>query len=318
MICRICGNKEGNTTYLISYWATDPKEVFTYFECAFCNCLQILSIPPEITRYYPKEFWTAKTRSPIVSWFFHQARVKRTEYALFRKGLVGRLLYGRYPDAMLKATSKLVKSKSVRILDVGCGSGWFLKDLYEIGFNCLLGIDPYITEEYRKGNELRIERKWLHDVEGEWDLLMFHHSLEHMPDQIATMIKANELLHKGGTILVRIPTVSSFAWEHYGINWGHIYAPVHFYLHSLKSMGVLADRSGLRIESIEFDSDGSQFWQSEQNARGIPHLSEGSYEVNPKHSVFTKNQIIEFERRAKALNIERRGDCVVVFLRRRE
>jgi hypothetical protein len=52
-----------------------------------------------------------------------------------------------------------------------------------------------------------------------------------------------------------------------------------------------------------------QFWGSEQYQRGIPHRSERSYEENPEQSVFSPEQIREYERRSAALNAARDGDA---------
>jgi SAM-dependent methyltransferase len=47
---------------------------------------------------------------------------------------------------------------------------------------------------------------------------------------------AASLLACKGIIVVRIPAVSSYAWERYGVAWMQLDAPRHFFLHSPKSM----------------------------------------------------------------------------------
>ena len=59
------------------------------------------------------------------------------------------------------------------------------------------------------------------------------------PDQ-RTFSAAHDLLNKDGVLLVRVPLSSSWAWEHYRENWVQLDAPRHLYLHSVKSMEVLA------------------------------------------------------------------------------
>jgi len=41
----------------------------------------------------------------------------------------------------------------------------------------------------------------------------------------------------GGWCVIRIPTVSSFAWEHYREQWVQLDAPRHFFLHKVRKTG---------------------------------------------------------------------------------
>jgi hypothetical protein len=89
-------------------------------------------------------------------------------------------------------------------------------------------------------------------------------------------------------------------------------APRHFYLHSRKSLTLLVERAGLRIEHLYCDSFALQFWGSEQYRRGIPLFGPRSWAVDREHSVFTKEQVDEWEASAKELNARERGDQVVI------
>jgi hypothetical protein len=116
--------------------------------------------------------------------------------------------------------------------------------------------------------------------------------------------------------VIRIPTVSSYAWKHYGVNWVQLDAPRHFYLHSLESMRFLVEQAGLKLSEVVYDSTAFQFWASEQYALNIPLYDDRSYAVSPKRSYFTKEQIAAFEKRASELNRTNLGDQAAFYLRK--
>jgi len=113
-----------------------------------------------------------------------------------------------------------------------------------------------------------------------------------------------------------MPIKTEYVWNQYGVNWVQIDAPRHFFIHTLQSFTYLAKMAGLAIEDIVFDSTEFLFWSSEQYKRGIPLNAENSYFVNPKKSIFTKEQIKKFRKMAEELNRNRQGDQAAFYLRK--
>ena len=141
---------------------------------------------------------------------------------------------------------------------------------------------------------------------------MFHHSFEHVPDPKETLKSVARLLSEDGHCIIRIPTVSSYAWEHYGVNWVQLDAPRHFYLHSSESMHHIAGLAGLEIYDAVYDSTSFQFTGSEQYLQDIPlHdlASKGGIELS-------KAEIKDYNQKAKALNKDNRGDQAVFYIRK--
>ena len=204
-----------------------------------------------------------------------------------------------------------------RILDVGCGSGIFLYMLRNAGFTNTMGTDPYIHETTAYKNGLTIYKQAIHEMRGEWDLIMFHHAYEHVPDPLETLVSTARLLTPGGVCLIRIPVSSSYAWEHYRTNWVQLDAPRHYFLHTVASMSLLASQAGLTLDQVIYDSTEFQFWGSEQYQRDIPLNAPQSYKHDPQHSIFTPEKIAEYHRHAEELNQRGRGDKAVFCLRKR-
>jgi SAM-dependent methyltransferase len=258
------------------------------------------------------------------------ARVTRNRYAVFGKGMIGRILYGLFTNSDTRAYLRnrvnasfpsgdligLGIASSHKLLDVGCGSGSRLLDLYEAGFRKLIGIDPYIMSDIHYRNGVKVLKRTIHDIDGSWDVIMFHHSFEHISDQVETLQSVGRLLSSNGLCVIRIPIVTSYAWDNYKEHWVQLDAPRHFYLHSVKSMQLLAAKAELWIEKIVYDSTGFQFWGSEQYSRDIPLFADHSYAVDRERSVFSKTEIERFEEKALLLNAESRGDQAAFYLRK--
>src|SRR5690606_33635750 len=69
-----------------------------------------------------------------------------------------------------------------RVLAVGCGEGRLLHRMASWGFMSLPGVDPFVAADTEHPDGVRILRRGLDAVRETYDLVMLHHSFEHMPD----------------------------------------------------------------------------------------------------------------------------------------
>jgi len=316
MECRICGAIHEHRTYTAKEMMLGLRDEHRYFECKQCGCLQIVTIPPDLARYYPENYYSYSNAAKMGNSLKKALMRLRDTWAATGTGQLGRLVNFFAPNAKLASLRPLKITKDTRILDVGCGTGHLLLSLYEAGFKNLLGIDPFNRENIAYANGLRIEKRDIFSEQGQWDVVMFHHSFEHLSDQRATLQQAFNILKPGGVALVRVPTVSSFAWQHYGVHWVQLDAPRHLYLHSVKSMQVLAGKVGFTLEQTVYDSFALQFWGSEQYEQNIPLRDPRSYAESPKDSPFTPHKIRDFEARSRELNALNQGDQAAFYLRK--
>ena len=308
MTCRICGNSHNNTQYVVREMMFGFRDKFTYLECSTCGCLQLAETPGNMEKYYPSGYYSFQQPAPE-SAIRRFARVRRDRHAVFGSGLMGKLLFKRYPNSAMEILGANSPDRGASILDVGCGSGAFLCTLRDLGFKSLFGVDPYIAGDVATG-PVRILKKTILDLPDseKFDFVFFNHSLEHIWNQAATLSKASRLLTAKGFCVIGMPLKTDTIWNQYGINWVHIDAPRHFYLHTMTSFRHLGRQAGLAIKDVIFDSTERQFWGSEQYKNDIPLKAETSYGVNPKRSVFTAAQIRLFRERARELNRIEQGD----------
>ena len=294
------------------------EEEFQYIQCSDCGCLQIVDKPADMHPYYPAEYYSLsenpadKLRNPWIN----ALRKQRDTYAVLNRGLLGRLLYALMPNTTLRPLSRVPMSPSMRLLDVGCGTGFHLWALHQIGITQVAGIDPFLEHSLEYPNGITIQKGTMHDVKGLWDVMIFHHSFEHIANPRETLTTVHQHLAPGGACILRIPTVSSWAWEHYDIYWHQLDAPRHFYLHSLKSIDILAQQTGFVVEEVRYDSTPNQFIIAEQYKRGIWMYSERAWGVNPANSIFSKRDIRRFKQRTRQLNAQKRGDQAAFILRK--
>ncbi|MDZ7771565.1 MAG: class I SAM-dependent methyltransferase [Balneolaceae bacterium] len=314
MQCRIC-ERQTTGDFRVREMMFGSREPFDYVRCTGCGCVQLANIPDDLSAYYPPDYY-AHRREEGESLLKSLLTERRNRYALWGDSLPGKWLYRRYPNVPLRSLSLLPLDLDTRILDVGCGRGDLLRELHELGFRNLLGVDPFNPEPIRYENGLTIRNGELEEVEGDWDLIMMHHAFEHVPDPREVLYRIQQLLAPGGWCLIRIPMSSSYAFEHFGEQWVQWDAPRHCYLHTPESMKVLARQSGLHLQGVSYDSTAFQFWGSLQYEQDIPLNDERSHAVNPGNSMFSRRQIETFSRRADALNRIGRGDQAVFLLGR--
>jgi 2-polyprenyl-3-methyl-5-hydroxy-6-metoxy-1,4-benzoquinol methylase len=316
--CWICENVQGNKSHIAREMMFGFRDEFEYLECISCGCVQIATIPDDLSKYYPDNYYSMKkirsrSKNPIQRFVLRQ----RAQHQLGDRNVLGWLIAraGRprdYFDWLRRGGVRL----DSEILDVGCGSGSFLVKLKRHGFTRLSGIDPFLGEDIEYGDGLHIQKKALAEVDGRFDFILLNHSFEHMRDPLSALVEIRRLLNPDGCALLRMPYADSYAWRKYRTHWVQLDAPRHLILHTGKSMRILSEAAGLRLSDITFDSTEFQFLGSEQYLQDIPLIDPRSFLENPGNSLFTSTEIGSFSKKAVELNLQGEGDQACFFLNR--
>jgi SAM-dependent methyltransferase len=312
--CGICGGCQPSGTYEAREMMFGLRTPFHYAQCGSCGSLWLMDPPADFGPYYPRRYYSFRNGNGGVGERVRTyLRTKRDGAFFGRGGVLGRLLARRYGENAILSVSKLSVSYEARILDVGCGSGKLLHRMAAVGFKNLAGVDPYLSDETRNGNGMRIRKCRLMDLAGEkFDVVMFHHSLEHIADPASTLRAAAGLLSPGGKCLVRLPVVAR-AWEQYKANWVQLDPPRHVWVPTEKAMEIVAEAAGLRVERVEYDSTEFQFWESELYARNVAQSETSQLSVR---SVFSGSELRRWRDTARRLNCDSNGDQAVFYLKR--
>lgn len=320
--CRICGNEDGNKIHLAKEMMMGTRDLFEYLECTRCGCIQLKDIPEDLAAYYPDNYYSYQLVPQ--NWVDNPANWSRAKWKVAIKRRMLKMVLSEFPGASsvmrflrlgkeMRSLTRIRLKSNDSILDVGCGRGWLLHTLRELGYKNVLGIDPYIQSAIEYGNGLTIKKATLQDsCVKQCDLVMFHHSFEHSPFPREDLAAAFRALRKGGICLIRIPLASSWAWRHYQVNWVQLDAPRHIYLHTAKSIEIMAGEVGFRLKGIVYDSSAFQIWGSEQYMKNIS-LEESRFQP----ILFSKKELAELQNRADHLNSEGNGDQAAFYLIKR-
>jgi SAM-dependent methyltransferase len=324
--CLVCGGVAGSH-HVAKEMMFGLREEFRYFECAGCGYLQIAEPPADMQRYYPPEYYSFGAVAPVIfppagllrRWMFHG----RNRAQIFRRGWVfWRWLAARRPRRDFVRLGPMlaparVRDLHARILDVGCGSGDLLHSMAAAGFRSLKGIDPFVGKDIDLGRGLQILAQPFESLQAEsFDLIMFHHSLEHMKDQIRTLSWAAGRLAPGGAVLIRMPLAGSDPWRVYGTNWIELDAPRHFYLHTTKSFAMAARKAGLENYHTLFETSRFAYWGSELYRRGMPYYDPTKGSLRRPGDYFTAGELKHFDSLAKAANDRGAGSSAAFYLQR--
>jgi SAM-dependent methyltransferase len=192
-------------------------------------------------------------------------------------------------------------SKDKTIADIGCGNGQLVYEMWCSGYKNLSGFDPYLPKEISLQG-LFLQKKDVTDVTGTYDYIMLHHSFEHMKSPLETMNKLSKLLNPRGKLLIRVPVTDAEVWEKEGINWFQLDAPRHFFIPSKKAMLILAERSGLKLSKVIFDSNENQFIITDMYRAGK------SYKDIQSGEWARSGSKMKLRQKAQILNRKQKGD----------
>lgn len=277
--CRICGCEADAKRYDAIEMMNGTRERFTYFECPECHCLQIDNIPDDLGRFYGSDYYSYNfiynCDSNVDTSFYNHSR----------------------------------------ILDVGCGAGAFLCQLYDDGFDNLTGCDPFIEADIHYPNGINIYKKTIHEMEGKFDWIYMSDSYEHVTDPIEVMDSIKRLLAPGGTAVISIPVYPNVAFDMFGTSWYQLDAPRHLYLHSKQSMNYLIEKAGLSIADTTYNSNYMQIVRSALYENGISYWNQTPKLIN---SYFSKSELVELTKLSQEANDNEYGDHAVFFITHKE
>jgi SAM-dependent methyltransferase len=310
MSCRICQSTEVSSTVTAREMMFGFRDTFSYFECAGCGCVQIEEIPADPGKYYPQNYYSFQSSRALERWL-----KKRWAMCSYHgSDPVGSLIVFAFgKNAAVESVRRTGVKFDADILDVGCGDGDLLLQLHSLGFSSLTGVDPFLANDIVYKNGVRVLKKNLGEMNGQFDLIMLHHSLEHVADPAEILRQAARILRTDGQLVIRVPVAGSFAWRHYKANWIQLDPPRHIFLPTVKSMEILAARAGLRLGRVVFDSTEFQFWASEQYLLDIP-LRDARSQLSLLKRLRAFGKMRKQRRQAKELNAKGEGDAACFHL----
>jgi len=156
---------------------------------------------------------------------------------------------------------KLINSfntESKTVLDVGCGTGEFLKVCQDDAWQ-VSAVEPNAAARTLAENKLAIKIPTdLAKVKNQqFDIITLWHVLEHVPNLNEYIRQLEQLLKPNGRLIVAVPNHESYDAQYYQEFWAAYDVPRHLWHFSKKSIGLLFESVNMKVEKIKpmkFDS----------------------------------------------------------------
>ena len=163
-------------------------------------------------------------------------------------------VYHMVSSIALKRKVKLISDFNTpkkTLLDVGCGTGDFLKMAFKAGWS-ITGIEP---NESARAIANTKTNGYVYDVpkiksltQNTFQVITLWHVLEHLPNLEDSILDFKRLLHHEGQLVIAVPNYKSYDAEYYKSFWAAYDAPRHLWHFSPKSIELLFGSYGFKVE----------------------------------------------------------------------
>lgn len=211
------------------YYMQKPGR-FDYYRCAACDLVQLFPIPKDLGVFYEAYQVHAKK-----SWLHETMRDR-----LMSKGY-----YLRPAEPRL------------RLLDFGCGDGWYLKAMKERGHD-VAGFEANPAHAARLSSALGLpvfgELEELKQQAGTFDVVTMHFVVEHVTDLAGTFSVAHSLLKPGGQFYFMVPNIKSLEARLFRRKWHGLDPPRHIQFLTPELVEQLAAKTGFSTTDMHYFS----------------------------------------------------------------
>ncbi|AYA38949.1 class I SAM-dependent methyltransferase [Hymenobacter oligotrophus] len=230
--CPVCGQNDFRPRMTVEDYSVSHEQ-FAIVQCT--NCTLLLTNPrpdaASIGRYYESNDYVSHsdTRQGLINQIYQVAR----SFTLRRKvALINRFV-----------------AKPGRVLDYGCGTGYFLAACQKAGWQ-IAGVEPNATArqlaEQHTGQPIGAGNLGQFES-GSFDVITLWHVLEHVHELNGTLAELTRLLKPNGVLIVAVPNAASPDAQYYREQWAAYDVPRHLYHFTDKTIGLLFGKHQLRL-----------------------------------------------------------------------
>lgn len=179
-ICRLCNSEK---TELITY-----EGDWRVLECSECGFVFVVPLPDDEYLKAHYQQYLPVDEEKVAQWRTLMVGISQRSLEMIEKNR-------RLPSEM-------------KLLDVGCGYGFFLEKARERGWN-VHGVEPCVhARNYAIKNGLDVDLGVLLEQrypDCSFDVVTMFYVLEHVREPLSYLKEANRILKPGGLLLVRVP-----------------------------------------------------------------------------------------------------------------
>jgi SAM-dependent methyltransferase len=175
---------------------------FDYVRCASCGLVQLEDDPPDLESLY-------------MGYRVHGSN--SAVYHFLRKLTIGHAYVSQKGDGRT-------------LLDVGCGSGWYLQQMAELGWNAV-GYESNPDHAAHVANQISLPvlsgEDALASREGQFDLITLNFVFEHLTEPHRMLDLVVRALKPGGQLYLSVPNIESREAGLFKDRWFHLDPPRH-------------------------------------------------------------------------------------------
>lgn len=161
----------------------------------------------------------------------------------------------RFAKERIGIIQRHVSKPDARILDVGCGTGWFLEVAIREGFAASgLELGKEIAAATSKRLNIPVFTETLQNLEGKFDVITLFDLLEHVTDPKAVLAAVRDHLNPGGIALIFCPNLDSVGLSILKDRSSLVMPAEHLFYFTPKSLRGLIEKS--QLEVVEFQTKG--------------------------------------------------------------
>lgn len=243
MICLICGNDNFKPYY---YPPTlFNKKTFTYHECNRCCSAQISPLPNEgdMALMYGSNDHSYLLKLKEGQLLKHEFNYTKYNHQAFQLHYLKKYNYKQY---------------GTTLLDIGCGSGYYMSYAKTLGFSCVgiefnsdfakllrskTAMEIYSFEEFDSANKNNTK----------FDIIHLGHVLEHSTNPAEFLLRLRSYAHHNTLFILDGPLEKNKCLSRFVIKFGSLlkknkinsYHPQHITFTNLKSQSLFFERLGL-------------------------------------------------------------------------
>ncbi len=239
MACLFCGSAALAPLYegIRDHYGVDPH-IRRFLRCRDCGSaiLDPLPSPEDLTALYSSDYT------------FKPARGRSVLHRLLQ-AVEWRCFYEPGYRRRVALIRELTGLRAGLVLEVGCGSGLFLRHLREAGY-AVEGVETSKGDVTyaREASGLTVFEGTLEAAPlepGRYDAVVMVYVLEHIPDPAATLARIHTLLKPGGWTVLGLPVMDSGQARWLGARWSAVTeAPRHVAIPSAAGARRLLEMAG--------------------------------------------------------------------------
>lgn len=169
-----------------------------------------------------------------------------------------------FDDYLSDLVDHLINNRGVqncRVVEVGCGDGYFLKRLVEKGNNTGIGYDPsYVGPVEIMDGRVRFEQSYYGPKQADTpaDVVICRHVIEHIPEPLDLLNSVRHALSKSPSAYVFFETPTAEWILRNRTFWDFFYE--HCSIFTAQSLTAAFQRTGFKVEQVQAVFGGQYLW----------------------------------------------------------